>query len=481
MAMINLSDISAANTTLNATSYSSTTDLTSPTIKSTDPTNKAINVAVSKVINVKFSESIKKGNGQIELKNSAGRNVAVTTSVSGNVLTITPVCKLARGTKYILIVHSGSVADLSGNKYVYAGSKTFTTDGTSPILKYTNPKNNAGNVAVNKTIKVTFTEKIKKGTGWIVLETSSGKIVPVITSISGNVLTVTPKSNLSKGAKYRLIVHSGSVVDLSGNKYVYKGCTSFTAVSSRVVGYWMFSKDAKSLTTDEAHALKSKGITDIYVCTKDVSGNYHLSELQNAITLLHKQGIRVHAWITCFKDGSWVNPSSSSYQSALISKIKNIASNYDVDGIHLDCIRYPGTAYKHKNASQVIANFVSKVNNVIGNKILSCAVMAEGSKNAYLYGQDYSLMSKYCNYLCPMAYKGNYGEPTSWITSSIKYIVQHSSCKIYAGLTTYYGDSNQRSLSASEIQKDVNSAKTGGASGIILFRYNLGYTEKISF
>ena len=192
MAMINLSDISAANATVNATSYSSMTDLTLPTIKSTDPPNKAINAAVNKVITVKFSESIKKGKMYIELKNSAGKNVAVTTSVSGNILIITPVNKLARGTKYILMVHSGSVTDLSGNKYVYAGSKTFTTDGTSPTIKYTNPKNNAVNIAVNKTIKVSFTEKIKKGTGWIVLETSRGKIVPVATSISGNLLTITP-------------------------------------------------------------------------------------------------------------------------------------------------------------------------------------------------------------------------------------------------------------------------------------------------
>ena len=473
MVMISLSDISA-------TSFNSTTDLTAPTIKSTNPTNNAVNIAVNKVIKVTFSESIKKRSGWIELKNSVGKNVSITTSISGNVLTITPASKLARGTKYTLFVHSGSVTDLSGNKYVYSGCTTFKTDGTAPAVKSTDPTNNAVNVAVNKIVKITFSEKIKKGTGLIVLKTSSGKIVSINTSISGNVLTIMPKSNLSKGTKYVLFLYNGSVVDLSGNKYVYKGYTSFRTLLPKLIGYWMFSKDAKCLTTTKAQALKSKGITDVYVCTKDIYGNYHLSELQNAITLLHKQGIRVHAWITCFKDDSWVNPSSSSYQSKLISKIKSIVSNYEVDGIHLDCVRYPGTAYKHKNASQIIANFVSKVNNVIGNKILSCAVMAEGSKTAYFYGQDYSLMSKYCNYLCPMAYKGNYGQSTSWITSVVKYVVQHSSCKVYAGLTTYYSDSNQRSLSASEMQKDVNSAKKGGASAIVLFRYKLGYNGIIS-
>ncbi|WP_179288753.1 transglutaminase domain-containing protein, partial [Methanobacterium bryantii] len=53
--------------------------------------------------------------------------VAVTTSISGNVLTITPKSSLTKGTTYVLYVHSKSITDLSGNKYVYSGSKTFKT------------------------------------------------------------------------------------------------------------------------------------------------------------------------------------------------------------------------------------------------------------------------------------------------------------------------------------------------------------------
>ncbi|WP_179288748.1 Ig-like domain-containing protein, partial [Methanobacterium bryantii] len=169
-------------------------DLTAPTVKSTDPTNKATNVAVNKAIKVTFSESIKKGTGWIELKTSSGKSVAVTTSISGNTLTITPKSSLTKGTTYVLYVHSKSITDLSGNKFVYSGSKTFKTDGTAPTIKSTSPTNKATNVAVNKAIKVTFSESIKKGTGWIELKTSSGKSVAVTTSISGNTLTITPKS-----------------------------------------------------------------------------------------------------------------------------------------------------------------------------------------------------------------------------------------------------------------------------------------------
>lgn len=231
MTLISLNDISASS----ATSYNSTADFTAPTIKNTDPSNKATNVAVNKVIKVKFRESIKEGNGWIELKKSSGKSVAFTTSVSGNVLIIKPTTNLTKRTKYTLTMHSGCVTDLSGNRYVYTGIKTFTTDGKAPTIKYTNPKDNAVSVAVNKTIKVTFSEYIKMGSGWIEFKDSRGISAPFNASIRGKVLTVTPISNLTQGVKYALIIHSGSVTDLSGNGYAYAGCTDFTTYSNYLI------------------------------------------------------------------------------------------------------------------------------------------------------------------------------------------------------------------------------------------------------
>jgi Transglutaminase-like enzymes, putative cysteine proteases len=209
-------------------------DSTAPTIKSTDPTNNAVNVSANKTIKVTFSESIKKGTGWIDLMSSSGKNISVTTSVSGNVLTVKPKSNLSTGTRYTLLVHSGSVKDLSGNRYLYAGCTDFTTD-KAPTITSIDPSNQATSVAVNKTIKVTFSESIKKGTVWIDLLSSAGKNISVTTSVSGKVLTITPKSNLSAGTKYTLLVHSGSVTDLSGNRYLYAGSTTFTTASAASV------------------------------------------------------------------------------------------------------------------------------------------------------------------------------------------------------------------------------------------------------
>jgi transglutaminase-like putative cysteine protease len=95
----------------------------------------------------------------------------------------------------------------------------------------TDPVKNAKKVSTSKTIKIYFSESIKYRTGWIELK-SNGKKVSYKTSINGNVLTINPVSSLSNDATIKLIIHSGSFTDLSGNSVkLYK--TSFSTVSSK--------------------------------------------------------------------------------------------------------------------------------------------------------------------------------------------------------------------------------------------------------
>jgi Bacterial Ig-like domain len=99
-----------------------------PKVTSSSPVNNAVNVPTDKVIKVYFSEPVQAGTLNCELKSSSGKTIPLTKSVSGNVLTITPSTSLARGTSYNIILHTGSVTDLSGNPLAL---KTihFTTDG----------------------------------------------------------------------------------------------------------------------------------------------------------------------------------------------------------------------------------------------------------------------------------------------------------------------------------------------------------------
>lgn len=91
------------------------------TVTSSSPVNGAVNVAANKVINISFSKSIKLGNGNINLVNSAGTPVKIYKSINGNVLSISH-SLLSKGVRYTLVLHSGSLTDLAGK-----GIKVYST------------------------------------------------------------------------------------------------------------------------------------------------------------------------------------------------------------------------------------------------------------------------------------------------------------------------------------------------------------------
>ena len=111
-----------------------TADTTLPSVTSVDPANNS-NTLPNKVIKITFSEPIKAGNMYIELKNSTGSLVPITTSINGSVLTINHSALLTNG-KHTLILHTGSITDVAGNQLVLWGSN-FTTDTIAPTASAT--------------------------------------------------------------------------------------------------------------------------------------------------------------------------------------------------------------------------------------------------------------------------------------------------------------------------------------------------------
>jgi hypothetical protein len=244
---------------------------------------------------------------------------------------------------------------------------------------------------------------------------------------------------------------------------------------SNVHAIWISADDVKNVTLNE---LKNAGITDVFVKSNRISAPTYPSVLNDIIGKLKDSGIRVHAWISCFVDsnGNWVDPQDKTYTNQLMTAITDITKNYNVDGIHLDYVRYPGTAYQHSGGTEAITAFVKQVYQTVKSikpKVaVSAALMPEGDVNAYYYGQDYQQLSSYLDFLVPMIYKGNYNKDTAWIGSTVKYIVNHSNGKpVVAGLQTYRSDSNLTVIPTSEIYGDIKSAQDNGASGYALFKY----------
>ncbi|OEC87016.1 pseudomurein-binding repeat-containing protein [Methanobacterium sp. A39] len=248
---------------------------------------------------------------------------------------------------------------------------------------------------------------------------------------------------------------------------------------TNVHGIWLRAEDAGNITVSE---LKKANITDIFVKANLISAPTYSSVLSGIITKFKNSGIRIHAWITCFQDanGKWINPANTTQQTTLLNAIKKIVTNYSVDGIFLDYVRYSGAGSNTAGTSgtKTITSFVQKVYNAVKSikpKVaVSATVMPEGATNANTYGQNYTQLSKYLDFIVPMIYKGNYGQNTTWIGTTTKYIVNNAGGKpVIVGLQSYISDYDTTPLSAGELNADIKSALSNGASGYALYRYGL--------
>ena len=151
-----------------------------------------------------------------------------------------------------------------------------------------------------------------------------------------------------------------------------------------------------------------------------------------------------------------------------------------MDGIHLDYMRYGGTAHKHINAIKSINFIVKKVSYAVHkikpNAIVSVAIMPEPKMMHYYYGQDVPTLSKYVDALLPMVYKGSYGKTTSWIKSVTKtFVGQSKGAQIWTGIQSYRSEEDTTPLSYDALMKDAKSAMAGGAKGVVLFRIGITY------
>ena len=126
--------------------------------------------------------------------------------------------------------------------------------------------------------------------------------------------------------------------------------------------------------------------------------------LQLCIDECHKRGMECHAWVVTIPVGKWnklgckqlrqkfpklikrigedgfMDPEQAQTGDYIASVCKEIVNNYDVDGIHLDYIRYPETwkiKVSRSQGREYITSIVRKINKAVKSKKpwvkLSCA------------------------------------------------------------------------------------------------------------
>ncbi|MGL6298263.1 MAG: putative glycoside hydrolase [Methanobacteriaceae archaeon] len=249
---------------------------------------------------------------------------------------------------------------------------------------------------------------------------------------------------------------------------------------------WLHSGDVKNIDLNQ---MANYGINNIFVSDKMFSV-YSSSYINSWLANASKANVKIHVWICVFyNENGWVNPIDTktgnlnqAFFNTVISKAKTYAAMDNIAGIHLDYLRYPGTAYKTTGNSFTGATAITEFARQLAvatkainpNIILSAALMPEKASNAYYYGQDYGQLGKYLDVLCPMVYKGNYNAGTAWITSTTKYIVENSGgAQVWVGLQSYVSDSDVTKLSATQLKADVLAALAGGAQGVAIFRWGI--------
>ena len=463
--------------TLYDTDYKKTTGSTMVSVITTNTTViSGDNIEVGKGAGQKFNVSLTAGGVPLVNKNVIisvnGVNYTRTTNNNGIAsLTI----GLDAGTYYITYSFEGdsTLSPSSGSAYCIVKDRktsTFTVSGNTVFSQSSSESfkvllsDSDGNPIANENVIFTL-----NGVNYTRTTDSEG-----IASLTINIATVGQYeiSYTFEGSNSYLSCEDGCLITIT--KYFDNGN-----------GYWVFGGDMYNVDLANLAALGTGNIfLNFYAFTK-----FDQASVLAWIKQANSYGIKVHIWMQAFYEGIWLSPLNSDGSintdlfNSKIEEAKKYASLSGVAGVHIDYLRYPGTAYKYSGGTEAISEFVRQITQAIhsvnSNGIVSAAVMPE-QNDAYYYGQDIATISKYLDIIVPMVYKGNYNSGTSWISSITQWFVETSNgAAVWVGLQAYKSDSDTTKLSASELLNDAQTAYDAGATGVMLFRW--GVTNFINF
>lgn len=304
--------------------------------------------------------------------------------------------------------------------------------------------------------------------------------------------------------------------------------------SDYIIGVWMWGSTIADAGENGAETVMSKcaemGITDVYLLVKGTGGklgylNTAYSDnlvrkerdiLSEAICAAHSRNIRLHAWICNMEDsaykaahpdaGMWhylrgrdsdkINLYDEGYR-AYMSNVAHELASYDIDGLHLDYIRYnhitngwserdisalkamgmdierakeliettfgyhgrtadsryifdayrqgDETArlialYRRNNVKEYAKTLISAAKSVKPSLTVSAATMPEGAYDQAFadlhYGQNYRDAAELYDYICPMSYSTSYGKDEFWVEEISKNAADMGN-KVVTGLQAF--------------------------------------------
>ena len=237
--------------------------------------------------------------------------------------------------------------------------------------------------------------------------------------------------------------------------------------------------------------LKAKGYDHIVLNYAAFGSSSNQKLAKRLIPLCEELGLTVHVWLQCFYNGGWESPIDDekvAFKEEVYERIRNEATEYiekwGVKGVHLDYVRFGGTASKHDHNTEI--NSVAAVNRCCREireitdsydegLVTSAALMPEPNSTAS-YGQSPGLMAQYIHILMPMIYRyGSYNFSDETFQSRSNYFADQAIKKgatSWSGIQTY--NANNSGMSAEELRRDIDLMAGTRAGGVVLFRYQLG-------
>lgn len=311
------------------------------------------------------------------------------------------------------------------------------------------------------------------------------------------------------------------------------------SVKPKQLGVWLNlargQHDPELLLKD----LRDRGVTDVYLMARDPEGNDYFVEQRDRLgsqqdvfgkyaQLLKQAGVRVHAWLPVFRNSilaqlhpewamvgdngavslDWLSPSHPEVTRAITTTVKQLVSNYELDGVHLDYFRYPGLS--HDFSAQALQGFATEMGlatitpgqllseqysawtdwrasqissfmrdikvalDSLGAAIeMSAALIADAAvthSSREKYGQQYSQLAEFLDVVMPMAYFKAERRPVEWInqvTMATRYNI--GSKQMFTGLASYQ-EPGKWTLSPKQFEQSISEAQQG-SDGLVFYPY----------
>jgi len=215
------------------TSYSGPLDTSlATTVYAQYPTAAATGLLKSTSVTMYFTEDVLAGTGSVTVTDlgddtatggttaNADSAIAITTSFTRQMLTITPTAALKTSHKYSVALGDGSIKDLAGNTFTGFTSWEFTvtTDGAAPTISSASPS--GANVGPSTNVLLTASETVVAGSGAITLSCATGANLTADIStatIVGTKVFFPSPGLLTDGQLYTISAPAGLLVDGVGN------------------------------------------------------------------------------------------------------------------------------------------------------------------------------------------------------------------------------------------------------------------------